>query len=74
MIGAVDRIRTFLSNASLSHYDLVLAVIPSAFVLAVLLGHLLSVPPRIAFAGAAAVAAMAMIDGLFRNPPESSAG
>ena len=52
-----------------SRHDVVLAVIPAAFVLAVLLGGLAGVPARTAVAAAAAVGALAMLDALFFNPP-----
>ena len=54
-----------------SRYDLVLAVIPSVFIVAVLLGHLLSVSARVAVAGASLVAVLALVDALFINPPTS---
>lgn len=66
MLGPFERL---VSMAQASYYDLVLAVIPSVFVLAVLVGHLLSVPARTAIAAAAAVAAVALVDALFVNPP-----
>jgi hypothetical protein len=53
----------------LSRYDLVLAAIPSVFVVAVLVGNLLSLPPTTAVAGAALAAGVALVDALFVNPP-----
>ena len=55
-----------------SRYDLVLAVIPMAFIFALLVGHLLSLPSRTALIAASVVGVLAMIDGLFRNPPENT--
>jgi hypothetical protein len=54
---------------SLSRYDLVLALIPVAFLVSVVLGYLLSVPLRTTLTGASAVAALALLDALFLNPP-----
>jgi hypothetical protein len=54
---------------SLSHYDLVLAVIPVAFLVSVLVGHLLPVSTRTALLAAATIGTIAMIDALFFNPP-----
>ncbi len=59
----VDRLRRA------SRYDLVLAVIPAAFILAALAGTSPSVPARTAVAAAAVVGGIAMFDGLFLNPP-----
>jgi membrane protein YdbS with pleckstrin-like domain len=56
---------------SVSHYDLVLAAIPSVFVLAVLAGNLLFVSANVAVAAAAVVATLALVDALFVNPPVS---
>lgn len=56
---------------SVSRYDLVLAAIPSVFVVAVLAGNLLSVPPNVAVGAASLVATLALADALFVNPPVS---
>lgn len=58
----------------LSRYDLVLAVVPVAFLLALLVGGVVGVPTRVAVTTAAAVAALALIDGLFLNPPRPPVG
>lgn len=54
---------------SVSRADIVLAVIPAALFVAMLLGHLLSIPFQTALVGGALVAGLAVGDGLFRNPP-----
>ncbi|WP_097007610.1 hypothetical protein [Natronoarchaeum philippinense] len=54
---------------SVSRHDLVLAAIPAALVVAALLGQILSIPSQSALVGGAVVAALAVGDGLFRNPP-----
>lgn len=58
----------------LSRYDLVLAVIPAAFLLASVLGYLVSAPTHVAMAGATAVGLLALVDGMFLNPPQSGSG
>jgi hypothetical protein len=55
--------------SSLSRYDLVLALIPAAFLVSVVLSYLFAVPFRTTLAGASAVSAMALVDALFVNPP-----
>lgn len=57
------------SAGSVSRYDLVLAAIPSVFVVAVLVGNLFSVPASVAVAGASLAASLALVDALFVNPP-----
>lgn len=52
-----------------TRHDLVLAVIPTAFVVAALVGGLAGVPARTAVGAAAGVGALAMLDALFFNPP-----
>ena len=53
----------------LSRYDLLLAVVPAAFLLGLLAVGLADVPLRVAMSSAGAVGALALIDGLFLNPP-----
>ncbi|QLH77145.1 hypothetical protein HZS55_07480 [Halosimplex rubrum] len=53
-----------------SRYDLLLLVIPAAFLLA-LVGSIVSpLPARVFVAGASVVGALAVADGLFVNPPK----
>lgn len=59
---------------SLSRYDLVLAVIPAAFLAASLLGAALPVGPREAMVGAALVGALVLVDALFVHPPRGTGG
>ncbi|MDY6817055.1 MAG: hypothetical protein SVG88_00210 [Halobacteriales archaeon] len=54
---------------SASRYDLVLALIPSAFVIAMLLGNLVSLSMQSQLLVASIVGAIAVIDALFLNPP-----
>jgi hypothetical protein len=58
-----------LVDRRLSRYDLVLAAIPLAFLLAGAIGLTLSIPPRLALAGAAGVGTVAIVESLFLNPP-----
>lgn len=66
MPGAIDRL---VERSSVTYYDLVLAVIPSVFVVAVLVGAVFSVPAETAITGASVAAALALADALFVNPP-----
>jgi hypothetical protein len=63
------RSRTAGRTERLTRYDPVLAVIPMAFVVSVLVGHLLAIPTRTALAAAAVVSGLAMLDALFFRPP-----
>lgn len=52
-----------------SRYDLLLAVVPVAFVLGLLATGVADVPIRVSLSGAAGVGALALVDALFINPP-----
>lgn len=67
--GLVDGIAT-TNRTALSRYDVVLAVIPAAFLLAALASQLLPVAPRTMLVGAAAVGLLALVDAMFVNPPQ----
>lgn len=58
----------------LSRYDLVLAVIPAAFLAGILVSAVAGLPPRLGLVGAGVVGALALADGLFLNPPRRSTG
>lgn len=69
-ISSSDRPETVAGiRHRLSRYDLLLAVVPAAFVLGLLAVGLADVPFRVAMSSAAAVGALALLDGLFLNPP-----
>jgi len=53
----------------LSRYDLVLAVVPIGFVLAALVGRLLSLSASGTLALGSAVGLLAVLDALFLSPP-----
>jgi len=53
-----------------TRYDLVLAVVPLAFVVALVAGLLSSIPTHGALAAAALVGTAAVVDALFVNPPK----
>jgi len=55
-----------------TRYDVVLAVIPAAFLVAALAAHLLAVPPETTMLGAAVVGTLALADALFVNPPDGA--
>lgn len=59
---------------SISRYDLVLAVIPFAFLAAVALAYATGVGLQPALAAAAGVGALALVDSLFIRPPGFSGG
>lgn len=61
-----------LLASELERYDLVLAVIPSAFIIALFVGQLLSLPVRVSTLVAAVVAGLAVYDALFVHPPTGS--
>jgi len=52
-----------------SRYDLVLAVIPAAFAIALLVNAVFSVPLRATLPASSIVSALALADGLYFNPP-----
>lgn len=52
-----------------SRYDLLLVLIPLAFVAAVLAGMVLPLGTQATLAGAALVGLGAIVDGVYRNPP-----
>jgi hypothetical protein len=68
-VKRTDRGGLFERVSELSYYDLVLAVIPIAFLTSVLVGHLLPVSTRTALVAAAVVGGLAVADALFFNPP-----
>ena len=57
-----------------SRYDLVLVVIPIAFLIAAVASLFVSVSTHTLVAGASTVGVLALIDGLFVNPPRSGSG
>lgn len=54
-----------------TRYDLVLAAIPLAFVVSMLAGHVLSLPPETSVVIASLVSLLVLVDGLLVNPPGS---
>lgn len=68
MLEQLERLRL---RFAVSRYDLVLAAIPSVFVIAVLAGNLLSVSAETAIAAASLVGALAVLDAMFVHPPVS---
>ncbi len=65
-----DRATTTLVPQA-TRYDLLLALVPTLFVLGIAASHLTALPPRAGLAGASLVALLALVDALFRNPPLS---
>jgi hypothetical protein len=58
----------------LSRYDILLVVIPTAFVLALLATQVLGLPTLPSIAAASTVCLFAVADGLFVNPPHRPNG
>jgi len=54
-------------------YDLLLALIPLAFLVAVLAVHVLPVTLRQALGAASVVCLLGIVDGVYRNPPVEDA-
>jgi len=63
---ASDRFRLF---PMLTRYDLVLAFMPTVFMISIVASYLLSIPIRTALLGASLVGTVSLIDALFLNPP-----
>lgn len=57
------------SRPGLSRYDLLLAVIPAAFLVGSAVALAADVPLRLVEPVAASIGALALVDGLFLNPP-----
>ena len=60
--------------ASLDRYDFLLAVIPAAFLAAILVATTLGVSLETAVVGASFVGLLALFDGLFFRPPSGLQG
>lgn len=70
MYRILSRLRAVVGRfLGASRYDLVLAVIPAAFVMAATLRTTISLSSTTAVAAAALVSGIAVIDALFLNPP-----
>lgn len=61
--------RSTVRGGSWSRHDIVLAVIPLAFTVAMLIGLLFSVPLNVTMFGASLLAGLAVVDSVFWNPP-----
>jgi len=71
--GLVDRSRIG-DRLTIDRYDLLLGLIPAAFVVAFLASRLLGLPFEAAVLGGAAIAALALLDGVFFRPPTGLQG
>lgn len=67
-----DRVRR--PFAALSRYDLVLALVPIAFLLGGAASVAGAIPLRVGLAGAGALGALFVVDALFLNPPTTGTG
>lgn len=52
-----------------SRYDLVLAVIPAAFLIGLMLSQIMDMPVRLGLGLASVFGGAALVDALFLNPP-----
>jgi len=59
------------AGSQFSRYDLLLLVIPAAFLLALVGSVVSALPTRVFVAAASVVGALAVADGLFVNPPRA---
>ena len=66
----IDVPRDGAGDRTLSRYDLLLLVIPVAFVLALVVSQVSSLPASTVLGAASLVGALAVADGLFLNPPK----
>ena len=57
---------------SLSRYDLLLAFVPTVFLVSIIVGNVLSLGTQTALAGASLVGTIALADALFINPPRGT--
>ncbi|WP_390285961.1 hypothetical protein [Haloarchaeobius amylolyticus] len=58
----------------IDRYDLLLGLIPAAFLVAFLASRLLGFPFEAAVLGGAAIASLALLDGVFFRPPTGLQG
>lgn len=70
--GIVTRIRRRFSSAS--RYDLLLLVIPFALASATIVAEVTDVAPELAIVAGSTIALLALVDGLFLNPPKGLNG
>ncbi|MFA9417066.1 hypothetical protein [Natrinema sp. HArc-T2] len=59
---------------TIDRYDLLLGLIPAAFLVVFLASRLLALPPEATALGGSVIAALALLDGLFVRPPMGPAG
>ncbi|QLG49183.1 hypothetical protein [Natrinema halophilum] len=60
--------------STIDRYDLLLGSIPAAFAVTTLVSRMLNVPFEVAVLGGVAIAALALLDGLFFRPPTGLQG
>lgn len=73
MAASTDTERSQRRRTTLSRYDLVLAVIPAAFLVALLVSVAFSIPLRTVLVAGSLVGAFALADSLYLNPPTEGA-
>lgn len=60
--------------STISRYDILLGLIPTAFAISFLASHILDLPFEATVLGGVAVASIALFDGLFARPPTGLQG
>lgn len=74
-IAGLERIARLAEyRSTISRYDLLLGLIPTAFAIAFLVGRILDLPFEATVLGGVAVASIALFDGLFFRPPTGLQG
>lgn len=74
-IAAFERVARLAEYwSTISRYDLLLGLIPTAFAVAFLTGRLFDLPFEATVLGGVAIASIAMLDGLFFRPPTGLQG
>jgi len=68
-VDTVEDRRSIIRSPAVSRHDFVLAVIPSVFVVAILVGHLWSLSVQTSICAASLLGGLVVIDALFVNPP-----
>ena len=72
--GIIDPSRIADRLPAIDRYDLLLGLIPTAFVIAFLASRVLDLPFESAVVGGVAIVAPALLDGVFFRPPTGLQG
>ena len=72
--GSDDEPRIGDRRSTIDRYELLVGLIPAAFVVAFLASRLLELPVEAAMLGGVAIATPALLDGIFFRPPTGPQG